>query len=144
MSGKGATYANDLLQLIFQATPIANIADDAASSPLTNLYLSLHTADPGPSGNQSTSEVSYTSYARVAVSRDNTGFTISANAVHLAATATFPVSTGGGATAMFFAIGTAVSGAGKLLYSAPITSPIVITNGGPAAQLAGTTGGTES
>ena len=44
---KSSTFDNDLLKLIFNATAIANIADNAGSSPLTNLYLSLHTAD-GP------------------------------------------------------------------------------------------------
>ncbi len=44
---KGNTFENDLLKLIFNATAIANIADNAGSSPLTNLYVSLHTADPG-------------------------------------------------------------------------------------------------
>jgi hypothetical protein len=53
--GKGATFDNDLLKLIFNATGIANIADNAASSPLTNLYVSLHTADPTSSGNQTSS-----------------------------------------------------------------------------------------
>src|SRR5262245_35265390 len=54
--GKANTFDNDLLKLIFNATPIANIADNAATSPLTNLYLSLHTADPGAGGNQTTNE----------------------------------------------------------------------------------------
>ena len=66
---KGNTFENDILKLIFNATAIANIADNAASSPLTNLYASLHTADPGEAGDQTTNETSYTSYARVAVAR---------------------------------------------------------------------------
>ena len=44
-------FANDLLKLIFNATPIANLADNAASSPLSSLYMALHTSDPGPGGN---------------------------------------------------------------------------------------------
>ena len=55
---------------------IANLADNAASSPLTNLYVALHTADPGESGTQSTNEISYTSYARVAVARSSAGWTV--------------------------------------------------------------------
>jgi hypothetical protein len=34
---KGDTFENDLVKLIFNATAIANIADNASSSPLTNL-----------------------------------------------------------------------------------------------------------
>ncbi len=41
------------------------IADNAATSPITNLYVSLHTGDPGEAGDQTTSEAAYTSYARV-------------------------------------------------------------------------------
>jgi len=46
MSGKTAYLENAWLKLLFQAVAIANIADNAASSPLTALYISLHTADP--------------------------------------------------------------------------------------------------
>ena len=66
---KGNTFENDLLGLIFNGTAIANLADDAATSPLTELYVSLHTADPGEAGDQTTNECAYTSYARVAVAR---------------------------------------------------------------------------
>ena len=61
---KGAGFDNSLLKLIFNATGIANIADNTATSPLTNLYVSLHTADPTSAGNQTSSEANYTSYAR--------------------------------------------------------------------------------
>ena len=49
---KGNTFENDLMLLVFNATAIANLADNAGTSPLTNLYVSLHTADPGEAGNQ--------------------------------------------------------------------------------------------
>ena len=92
----GNTWENDLLKLIFQATAIANVADNAASSPLTNLYVSLHTADPGEAGDQTTSEISYTGYARVAVARStgwdaaSGGATANAARVGLRASAKHP------------------------------------------------------
>ena len=120
---KGNTFENDLMKLIFNATAIANIADNAATSPLTNLYISLHTADPGEAGDQTTSETAYTSYARVAVLRSSSGWTVSTNsAVNLAAV-TFPACTGGTSTVTYFAIGTASSGTGKILYSGALSSP---------------------
>ena len=64
---------NAILNLIFRAVAIANIADNAAASPLTNLYWSLHTADPGEAGTQATSETSYGSYARQPVARTTGG-----------------------------------------------------------------------
>ena len=47
---KSSTFESDLLKLVFQGAAIANIADNAASSPLTSLYVALHTADPGAAG----------------------------------------------------------------------------------------------
>ncbi len=126
---KGNTFENDLLKLIFTATAIANLADNAASSPNTNLYVSLHTSDPGEAGDQTTNEIAYTSYARVAVARTSGGFTVSANSVSPASNVSFPAGTGGSGTATHFAIGTASSGAGKLLYSGTISPNIVCGNG---------------
>lgn len=137
--GIGSTFGNDLLKLIFNATAIANIADNASSSPLTNLYLSLHTADPGASGNQTTSEAAYTSYARVAVVRTSGGFTVSGLSVTLASTASFPAATGGSETETYFAVGTASSGSGKLLGRGTISPTIAVSNGVTPQLTTGTT-----
>lgn len=126
---KGNTFENDLCKLLFNATAIANIADNAASSPLSVLYVSLHTADPGEAGDQTTSETSYTSYARVSVARTSGGFTVTANSVSPVANIDFPACTGGSATITHFAIGTATSGAGKLLYSGTVTPNISVSSG---------------
>jgi hypothetical protein len=127
---KSDTFENDWLKLIFNATAIANIADNAATSALTNLYVSLHTADPGEAGNQSTSEISYTGYARVAVARSSGGWTVTGNSVSPAANIDFGAMTAGaGGTATFFAIGTASSGTGKILYSGALSPSIVVANG---------------
>lgn len=126
---KGNTFENDWLKLIFNGTPIANLADNAASSPLTFLYLSLHTADPGEGGNQATSECAYTGYARVAVARDGTGFVVTGNSVSPAADQAFPPCTAGTESATYLVIGTAPTGTGKLLYSGPISPTISIAPG---------------
>lgn len=127
---KGNTFENDWLKLIFNATAIANIADNAASAPLTNLYVSLHTADPGEAGNQTTSETAYTGYARVAVARTSGGFMVSGNSVSPAANIDFGECTASpGAAITHFAIGTDVSGAGKILYSGTVTPNITMAVG---------------
>jgi hypothetical protein len=126
---KGDTFENDLLKLIFNATAIANMADNAASSPLTNLQVALHTADPGDSGSQTTSEIAYTSYARVAVARTTGGWTVTGNSVSPVADITFPAGTGGSGTATHWSVGTASSGAGKILYKGAISPTIVCGNG---------------
>ncbi|MES2845648.1 MAG: hypothetical protein V4747_11515 [Pseudomonadota bacterium] len=126
---KGNTFENDLLKLIFNGTAIADIADNDATSPLTNLYVALHTADPGEGGDQTTNEVAYTSYARVAVARTSGGWTVSSNSVSPVANIDFPECTGSTATATHFSVGTASSGAGKILYSGEIDPDISISTG---------------
>lgn len=126
---KGNTFENDFLKLVFNATAIANIADNAASSPLTNLYVSLHTADPGETGDQTTSETAYTSYARVAVARSGSGWTVTANSVSPVANIDFPACTGGTATITHFGVGTASSSTGKLLYKGTVTPNISVSTG---------------
>ena len=138
--GKANTFDNDLLKLIFNATPIPNIADNAATSPLTNLYLALHTADPGVGGSQTTNEATYTGYGRQAVARTSMGFTVSGSSVVLSANATFGTPTAGaGEVETWFSAGTAPSGAGKILYRGPITPNITIVNGTPPQLTTGTT-----
>jgi hypothetical protein len=126
---KGDTFENDLLRLIFNATAIGNIADNAASSPLTNLHVSLHSSDVGEGGSQTTNEVAYTSYARVAVARTSGGWTVTGNSVSPAANIDFPACTGGTATATHWAVGTASSSTGKVLYKGTISPSISISSG---------------
>lgn len=136
---KSNQWENDILNLLFNAQAIPNIADNAASSPLTNLYVSLHTSDPGEGGDQTTNEANYTSYARVAVARTSGGWTVSGNSVSPAATITFPTGTGGSGTVTHFGIGTSASGAGKLLYKGTVTPNIVTGNGVTPQLTTGTT-----
>jgi hypothetical protein len=129
---KSDSWESDCLKLLFNATAMANVADNAATSPITNLFVSLHTADPGETGTQSTNETTYTNYARVAVARTSGGWTISGTAPTQAANAvavTFPQCGATGATLTHFGVGTLTSGAGKLLYSAALTSSLAVSNG---------------
>lgn len=122
---KSNAFENDLLGLIFNATPIANIADNAASSPLTNLYISLHTADPTDAGDQSTNEVAYTGYQRMAIVRTSGGWTITGGSVSPVAGIEFPEMTAGAnGVATHAAVGTAASGTGKILYSGALTPTV--------------------
>lgn len=127
--GKGNTWSDDILKILFNATAVANICDNAASSPLTALFVSLHTANPGAGGSQTTSEAAYTSYARVSVARTSGGWTVSGTSVTPAAQISFPAATGGSETETFFGIGTASTGAGVLLYSGSISPTIAVSNG---------------
>jgi hypothetical protein len=129
------TLEDGLLGLILNNSNVANVGDATGlrgSTTAGSLYLALHTADPGETGDQTTSEISYTGYARVAVARDGTKWTVNAGAgnASLNANQDFPASTGGtGGTVTHFSIGTAVSGAGVRLLSGTFTPNIVVANG---------------
>ena len=126
---KGNTFENDFVKLVFNATAIANIADNAAASPLTSLYVSLHTGDPGEAGDQTTNEATYTSYARVAVTRNSGGWTVTGNQAVNAALVQFPQCTGGSNTITHVAVGTATSGTGKVLYKGALTASLAVSSG---------------
>lgn len=114
-----------LAQLLFNATTWTSIAQNTSSSPATQLYISLHNADPGDTGNQSTNETIYTNYARVAVARTTSGFTISGSEpvlVQNAAAITFPQCGATGDTLTHWGVGLAAAGTGTLLGSGPIGS----------------------
>lgn len=124
------SFANSILSLIFNGTAIANIADNAASSPLTNIYVSLHTSNPGAAANQTTFEATYTSYARVAVARSTGGWTAASGGItYPVANITFPAATGGTNTIVYFGVGSASSSTGVLFGSGPISPTIAVSNG---------------
>ena len=125
---KGNTFENDFLKLVFNGTAIANLADNAATSPNTSLFVSLHTADPGEAGSQTTSEATYTGYARVGVARTSGGWTVTNNSVANTAAITFPQCTGGTNTITHFAVGTASSSTGKVLYKGALTASLAVSN----------------
>lgn len=127
---KGNTFENDWLKLIFNATAIANISDNASSSPLANLYVSLHTADPDEAGSQDASETAYTGYARVAVERTSGGWTVTNNSVSPAAAIVFGECTGSpGAALTHFAVGVGASGTTKVLYKGTLTPNVTMATG---------------
>ncbi len=125
---KGNTFENDWLKLIFNGTAIDDLADNDATSPLTSLYVSLHTANPGEAGNQTTSEANYTGYARIAVARNSGGWTVVGGSVTNTAAITFPQSSGVQNVITHFGIGTALSGTGKLLYIGALASNFTVLN----------------
>jgi hypothetical protein len=124
---KSNSCENSLLLLLFNATTFGDLAENDTTSPATNLHVSLHTADPGEAGSQTTNETTYTSYARQAVLRTSGGWTVAANSVSPVANIVFPVSTGGTPTITHFGVGTLLSGAGVLLYSGTVTPNIVVS-----------------
>lgn len=119
---KGNTTENDVLEYVFKATAFSWNGN-------TNLYISLHTADPGEGGSQTTSECAYGSYARQTVSRSGTGWTVTGSSATNAATISFPECTSGSETITHVAVGTAVSGTGQILYSGALNASRAVSSG---------------
>ena len=127
---------NAILLLIFNATAWANYADNAASTPQTNVSMALHTADPGAGGSQSTSEAAYGSYARVNVARTSGGWTVTANSVSPVANIDFPTSTGSPSeTHTYFSAGKTGGGASAILFSGTVTPNITMNAAGIMPRL---------
>ena len=130
---KGNTYETELLQLIFNNTAMALVGDASGIQPSAtagSLYFSLHTADPGEAGTQTTSETAYTGYVRKGLARTSGNFNVAAGALNLVANLDFDACTASpGAALTHFAIGTAVSGTGKILYSGTLTPNITMAVG---------------
>jgi len=126
---KSTTFSNDLTALIFNATAIADIAENDTSAPLANLYVSLHTATPGIGGDPQTNETAYTNYARVAVARTAGGWTVAAGVASNTAIVSFAQCGVTGATITHVAISTTASGAGKVLYAGAVSPTLAVANG---------------
>lgn len=140
---KSNTFEDDLLKLIFNGAPIANLADNATASPLTALYIALHTADPGEAGQQNTNEVAYTGYSRVSVARTTGGWVVTNGSVSPAAAIEFGEMTAGTpGNAIYASVGTHATGNGKILYRGAL-SPAVAYNVGVQPKIRTTTTITE-
>ena len=146
---KSSAFDNDLLKLIFNNTAISGIADAATTGSLANLFVALHTGDPGAGGTQSTNEVTttaYPGYARKSVARTTGGWTVAGtgNSVSPAANIVFATPTGSPTAVLtHFSVGVATSGATKILYSGPLSGSITVAAGTPPTLLT-TTAITES
>lgn len=138
---KSNAWETSLLQHLFENADVANIGDATGirgSTTAGSLYFSLHTADPGETGTQATNEIAYTSYARVAVARSSSGWTVTGDAVAVDADVVFPAGTGGSGTATHWGLGVASSGATVLLYYGAISPNIVCGSGVTPRLTAGT------
>lgn len=119
---KGNQTETDILAKLFKNTALPFDA-------ITDLEISLHTADPGDGGDQTTSEATYGSYARVPVVRTAGGWTVGSGAAVNAAAILFPQCTLGTNVITHFAVGTAHTGAGQILYSGALTTPLTVSVG---------------
>ena len=129
MVGISDVAENALLDILFTAVAWANIADNAASAPITIVAWALHTGDPGDAGAQDASEAAYTSYARETPARTTAGHTITTNSMSPAANVDFTAGTGGSGTATHFSVGKTISGTTDQWFAGTVTPNIVMGDG---------------
>ena len=115
------TAETAVLTYIFEGTDVSWNAN-------TDLYLALHTADPGETGTAVTNEATFGSYARVAVARA-TDFTVSGNQVSNTNLEQFPQCSSGSETITYASIVTSASGAGTIIVRAALNSSIPVSTG---------------
>lgn len=128
-SGKGNTHSQKWEDLVFTAAAWANVADNAATSPLTNLYCVLSTGTLSATSTGTTTEAAYTSYARVAVARTGSGWHRTNQTMSNVAAISFPAATGGSETETYAQVNMASSGTGTLLYFGALTSSLAVSSG---------------
>lgn len=123
-------FENKILSLYFENANAADIGDATGlrgSTTAGSVYIGLHTADPGETGDQTTSETVYTNYARVAVARSVAGWSVAAGVADNDAAITFPTCGATGATITHVGIGSAASAAGSRDMNG--TASLVVSNG---------------
>ena len=124
---KSTDTCNKVLNLMYRAAAWANVADNAAASPLTNVYVALHTATlTAATNSQAENEVAYTNYARQAVARSTGWSASSGGSTNNAALLQFPQSGATGATLAAVSTGVATSGATAVWHYGTLNSPITI------------------
>lgn len=129
MSNAAEAALLDLLFLNEDWTGVGDAGGLQNSAAAGSLYIALHDADPGEAGSQTTNEIAYTGYARVAVVRTAGGWERAGSTVENVALVQFGQCTAGSATATYFSVGRDASGAGQIILSGPLSASLAISNG---------------
>lgn len=101
------------------------------TTPVTDFYISLHTADPTDLGTLASSEIAYTGYARANVKRaaGTPRFSAADGVASPTAAIDFPQCSAGGGIVTHIGIGVGQSGPGSPLLFGELTTPIEIEPG---------------
>ena len=126
-------FEDDLLDLIFTNIAAPNVGDASGLQPSAtagSFYISLHTGNLADSDSaQTVNEAAYTSYARKAVARSTSAWTVAAGVVDNDTAITFPQATGGSETETYMGIGSALSGTGVLQMYGALTASLAVSSG---------------
>lgn len=125
-------FETSLLGLIITNADAANVGDATGlrgSSTAGVFWVSLHTATPNETGDQTTSEATYTDYGRVSVARSTAGWTVTGNTADNDAAITFPQASAGSSTVTHFGLGSNETTAGNLFLYGALGSSLAVSVG---------------
>ena len=125
-------FETALLNLIILNIDAANVGDAAGlqnSAAAGVFWISLHTASPGETGNQTTSETAYTNYARQDEARTASQWTVTGNTADNDNAIGFPTGGASGATLTDFGLGSDTSGTGNLFLFGALTASLAVSSG---------------
>jgi hypothetical protein len=128
------------LDLLFLNIDWANVGDASGlqnSAAAGNFWISLHTADPGEGGSQTTNETSYSGYARASVARSGSGWSRTGSIISNVSAINFGTCSSGTATITHFGVGTDSTSTGNLLFKGSLTSSLAVSLGIAPSFVAG-------
>jgi hypothetical protein len=125
-------FETSLLGLIITNAAALNVGDAGGLLPSAAagvFWISLCTASPGETGDQTTNETVYTNYARQDEARNTTQWTVTGNTADNDNAVGFPQCGATGATLTDFGLGSASTAAGNLFLFGALTASLVVSNG---------------
>jgi hypothetical protein len=130
------TSESAILKLIFQAVAWTDYAQNHGTTPQTNITTALHTADPTDTGTSTSSEATYTSYARVDRLRDATNWPETSGSISPSSNIDFSAGTGGAGTVNFFSTcHTGSAGSSQPILWSGTVVPNIVTGSGVTPRL---------
>jgi hypothetical protein len=125
---KGTVTCSNILALLYNATAWANIADNAAASPITQIKMRLATASYTGASTGASNETAYTNYVAQDVPRSVAGWTApSGGATDNAAAVEFPQCGVTGAT-ITSACTSKGAGASDIFHYGDLNASIAVSN----------------
>lgn len=125
---KATVTCDNIIGLYYNATPIANIADNAAASPLANITMALSKVTGAPSDTMATNLADYTNYANQTIPRTTLGWDApSGGATANAAAIEFPQCGASGNTIVAAKTGKG-TGAVDVFHYGDLNAPITVSN----------------
>lgn len=127
---KSTPTCNSIINLVYRAVTWANLAENASASPITDIYVGLHTGNlTAATDSQAENETAYTNYVRVAAARPAGWAAASGGATQNAATISFAQCGVTGATLTHVSTGKASAGATSVFHYGALNSSLAVSSG---------------